>query len=77
MMIKRSLCGSGHILYAHVSPNGVIDVENSKGISQANITHPHTGLYCFSGLPVVKGGQITPDLNVLNAHETGQFWSRR
>ena len=49
------------IAYAHVSAGGTILAE-TKGISQANLTHPGTGRYCFSGLSFTpRGGQATVD----------------
>jgi hypothetical protein len=38
------------LAYAHVSLNGTVDAANSKNISQTNVTHPQTGVYCFNGL---------------------------
>jgi hypothetical protein len=40
----------GAVAYAHVSPNGVVDTAHAKNITQANVTHPQTGVYCFNGL---------------------------
>jgi hypothetical protein len=38
------------VAYAHVSDSGVVDATNSKGIAQANVSHPSTGYYCFKTL---------------------------
>jgi hypothetical protein len=49
----------------------------SLGISQANVTHPSTGFYCFSGLaPAPVGGVATVDYseageNILIQLDTG------
>jgi hypothetical protein len=46
---------------ANVSSTGVV-LGGSIGISQANVTHPSTGFYCFSGLtPAPVGGVTTID----------------
>jgi hypothetical protein len=35
-------------------------VSNAKGITNANITHPHAGAYCVTGLSfAIKGAQVT------------------
>jgi hypothetical protein len=46
---------------ANVSSGGVV-LTGSLGISQANVTHPSVGFYCFSGLtPAPVGGVATVD----------------
>jgi hypothetical protein len=46
---------------ANVSAGGLVQA-GSVGISQANVTHPSTGFYCFSGLtPAPVGGVATID----------------
>ena len=46
---------------ANVSSAGVV-LGGSLGIAQANVTHPSTGFYCFSGLtPAPVGGVATID----------------
>jgi hypothetical protein len=46
---------------ASISSAGVV-LGGSIGISQANVTHPSTGFYCFSGLtPAPVGGVATVD----------------
>ena len=46
---------------ANISSGGVV-LAGSVGISQANVTHPSTGFYCFSGLtPAPVGGVGTLD----------------
>jgi hypothetical protein len=46
---------------ANISAGGVV-LAGSLGISQANVTHPSTGFYCFSGLtPDPVGGVATLD----------------
>lgn len=46
---------------ANISSDGVV-LAGSTGISQANITHPSVGFYCFSGLtPIPVGGVATVD----------------
>jgi hypothetical protein len=38
------------VAYARVLDDGTVDTAQSKGISSANVSHPGTGIYCFSGL---------------------------
>ena len=38
------------VAYARVLANGTLDATQSKGITAANVSHPATGSYCFSGL---------------------------
>ena len=46
---------------ANISSGGVV-LAGSVGISQANVTHPSVGFYCFSGLtPAPVGGVATID----------------
>jgi hypothetical protein len=62
---------------ANVSTGGVV-LAGSLGISQANVTHPSTGFYCFSGLtPAPVGGVATIDYseagkNITIQLDTGQ-----
>ena len=62
---------------ANVSSGGLVQA-GSVGISQANVTHPSAGFYCFSGLtPAPVGGVATIDYseapeNVAIQLDTGQ-----
>jgi hypothetical protein len=48
-------------------------VSNAKGITNANITHPHAGTYCITGLSfAIKGAQVTPEFEG-NYGETAMF----
>lgn len=38
------------VAWAYVSSSGTVDPTQSKGITDANVTHPAAGNYCFSGL---------------------------
>lgn len=38
------------VAFAHIAGNGTVDAPRSKGIAQANVTHPESGRFCFSGL---------------------------
>jgi hypothetical protein len=38
------------VAYAHVDINGTVDLTHSKNITQAMVTHPGTGIYCFDNL---------------------------
>ena len=61
------------VLFARVAADGTVDPANSKGVGSGNVTAPAVGLYCFSGLPAIKGGQVTPDLTNGLFSEFGQF----
>ena len=51
------------LLFARVAADGTVDPANSQGVTSGNVTKPlPAGLYCFSGLPAIKGGQITPEI---------------
>jgi hypothetical protein len=41
--------------YVRVSGAGIVNPEFSKNVTQANVTHPQTGVYCLGGL--TKDGQ--------------------
>jgi hypothetical protein len=62
---------------ADISAGGVV-LAGSLGISQANVTHPEAGFYCFAGfVPAPAGGVATVDYseageNVLIQFDTGQ-----
>jgi hypothetical protein len=62
---------------ANISSSGVV-LAGSLGISQANVTHPEAGFYCFAGFaPAPVGGVATVDYseageNVLIQFDTGQ-----
>jgi hypothetical protein len=46
------------VAYALIQPDGAVTATHSKGITQAMVTHPATGVYCFefdgSGLTVTN-----------------------
>ena len=51
------------VLFARVAADGTVDPANSQGVTSANVTKPSpAGLFCFSGLPAIKGGQVTPEI---------------
>jgi hypothetical protein len=52
------------VLFARVAADGTVDPANSQGVTSANVTKPSPagGIYCFSGLPAIKGGQVTPEI---------------
>ena len=60
------------ILFAHVAADGTVDPAKSKGVASGNVT-ALAGLYCFSGLPAIMGGQVTPDLTNGLFSQFGQF----
>ena len=47
-----------------IEADGTVDPA-SKNVSQANVTHPQTGVYCFGGL-VVNGQPYSPKIAVGN-----------
>jgi hypothetical protein len=36
--------------YARINSDGTVDAAHSLGITNANVSHPHTGTYCFKGI---------------------------
>lgn len=47
------------VAFAVINADGT--VQDGKGITNANVTHPALGSYCVSGLSfTVRGGQVTP-----------------
>lgn len=61
------------VLFARVNADGTVDPAFSKGVGSGNVTAPVAGLYCFSGLPAIMGGQVTPDLTNGLFSQLGQF----
>ena len=60
------------VLFARVAADGTVDPANSQGVTSANVTKPSpAGLFCFSGLPAIKGGQVTPEIVAQEFFETG------
>jgi hypothetical protein len=60
------------VLFARVAADGTVDPANSQGVTSANVTKPSpAGLFCFSGLPAIKGGQVTPQIVAQEFFETG------
>jgi hypothetical protein len=58
---------------ANISSGGAV-LAGSLGISQANVTHPSVGFYCFSGLtPAPVGGVATVDYAQAGKNITIQF----
>lgn len=38
------------VSYAHINSDGTVDTANSMGLTNANVSHPASGVYCFGGL---------------------------
>jgi hypothetical protein len=58
-----ALTANSPALYAQVTAAGIVTA-SSRGIVQANVSHPEPGIYCFSGLPQApKGGLVVVDSN--------------
>ena len=69
------------VAYAYLDPSGGVIEEQSKGITDAMVTNPAPGYYCFSGLGftpknmVASGNNIGPVLDTLatpSIQATGQ-----
>ena len=56
------------VAWAYVSSSGTVDPTQSKGITDANVTHPATGNYCFSGL------SFTPKNIIVSANNIGPVY---
>jgi hypothetical protein len=50
-------------VFAKVADTGVVDGNNSKGLTSPNVSHPFTGIYCVS-VPAFspRGAQVTPQV---------------
>ena len=55
------------VAYAHVDSDGTVDTSRSRNITQAMVTHPQAGVYCFDNLGFTPnnvvatvGGHIGP-----------------
>lgn len=59
------------VLFARVAADGTVDPANSQGVTSGNVTKPSPGIYCFSGLPAIKGGQVTPEILASAFFESG------
>jgi hypothetical protein len=59
--------------FARLFDDGTLDASASNGVSQANTSHPDTGLYCFGGIPgVVRGAIVTIDFLEASSDEAAQ-----
>lgn len=64
LSVKSALAANSPALYAQVTAAGIV-AANSRGIVQANVSHPEKGFYCFHGLlRTPKGGVAVIDSNV-------------
>jgi hypothetical protein len=60
------------VAFANINHSGTVRT-NSRGVAQANVTHPFDGTYCFKGLGFTpKGAQVTIDEND-SSNEFAQF----
>ena len=57
------------IRFARISADGILDVAQSSGVTQDNISMSGTD-YCIGGLSTVRGGQVTADFMETEADET-------
>ena len=51
--------------FGRIAADGIVNVPSSKNVSQADVTHPQTGVYCIGGL-VVDGQPYSPKIAVGN-----------
>jgi hypothetical protein len=58
--------------YVHVFFDGTVDASRSLGVTQANVGSSG-GFYCFTGLGLVRGGQVSVDFNGALSNATAQF----
>jgi hypothetical protein len=64
---NRGPAGSA-VAYARIDEDGSVDPALSKGIVNANVSHPAVGFYCLSGLPFTPhNAMVTPQVFVENA----------
>ncbi len=64
LSVKSALTANAPALYAQVTAAGTVTA-SSRGIVQANVSHPEKGFYCFHGLlRTPKGGVAVIDSNV-------------
>ena len=64
--------------YVHVFSDGTVDAARSVGVTQANVVLDSPVVaapfsFCFTGLPLVKGGQVSVDYNDAPVNGTAQF----
>jgi hypothetical protein len=64
---ERGLTGEAGsaLAFASIEADGTVEVENSKGITQANVEVPATGIYCLSGLG------FTPKVAIVSPNAVG------
>jgi hypothetical protein len=56
---------AGPIAFARVAADGSVDEAQSKNVTDANVTNPSAGRYCFNGLSFTpKGAQVTAEFVV-------------
>lgn len=55
------------VVFAKVNSDGTVNAENSKGLTNADITHPNKGVYCVTPPTfVARGGQAIPQFEGSN-----------
>jgi hypothetical protein len=55
------------VVFAKVNSDGTVDSANSKGITNANVTHPNKGVYCITAPTFdARGGQAIPQFEGSN-----------
>jgi hypothetical protein len=53
------------LAFASIESSGIVEVESSKGVTQANVEHPGLGIYCISGL------SFTPKVAIVSPNASG------
>jgi len=56
--------------YAMIGPDGTIEASQTKGITQAMVTHPSVGTYCFRNLGFTAKNAVATGNNVNGANTT-------
>jgi hypothetical protein len=64
---ERGLTGEAGsaLAFASIESSGTVEVESSKGVTQANVEHPALGIYCISGL------SFTPKVAIVSPNAVG------
>ena len=52
------------VAWAYVHSDGTVDPVQSKGLTNANVTHPATGYYCFTGLSFTPKNIVVAPNNI-------------
>jgi hypothetical protein len=62
--------------YARINSDGTVDRAHSLGITTSNVNHPHTGIYCFTGISgahVIQATAETVGVHFGTTQQSGDF----